>query len=152
MSRERMYFLVIVAAVVLLAGGSQCASAQTPTAIEATALEQLDAILTLDALSATLWPDWKISSSTFALLSDSSASCYVLNHPVPPSGLTRMRTGLPVSAPIYHASTEAESVSPVTGYIGETRTAFVRVSPQPEGFLPHSAKLSLPTRRYSVPR
>ncbi len=135
MSRDGMYLLVVAAVVILLAGGSQCISAQEPTAVEVAALEQLDAILTLDVLSATLWPDWEISSSTFALLSNGRA-CYVLNHPSPPSGLTRVRTGLPVSIPVYHASTEAESVSPVAGYIGETRTAFVRVSPQPEGLLP----------------
>jgi hypothetical protein len=135
MSREKMYLLVVVAIVILLAGGSQYAPAQTPTAIEATALQQLDTILTLDALSATLWPDWEISSSTFALLSGSSA-CYVLNHPAPPSGLTRVRTGPAVGAPIYHASTEAKPVSPASGYVGETRTAFVHASPQPEGLLP----------------
>ena len=89
MSREGTSLFVVVTIAAVLAGAPQCVPAQEPTATEPTAVEstatkavsaesaalkaasteQLCDVLTMDALSSALWPDWDISATLSESLS-----------------------------------------------------------------------------------
>lgn len=90
-------------------------------------LETLEAVSCLGALTETLWPDWDISETPFALC-EPGGTCYLLHHPRPPVSFARVRGGARVDAALYRGPMTSPDVEPDRRKVNGVPTAFLDVA------------------------
>ena len=66
------------------------------------ALLKIEAVLDMAEFSEDLWPSWDVSETPFALLGPDS-TCYLINHPRPPTRFKRVRESTPLRTSVYLA-------------------------------------------------
>lgn len=74
--------------------------AHPPPEADVLLLARVEAALDLDSLSRKIWPGWEISDSPIAIHGTRGA-WYLIHHPKPPSGFSRLREQLPFSTTVY---------------------------------------------------
>jgi hypothetical protein len=139
MSGNSRFHLTDAGVAAVLAAVLLCATAagwtQAPDAADQRAIELIEHVLELDDLSEALWPDWQLSGTPVVLM-DGHGDCYLLHHPDPPPGFSRVRDRRRNAAAVYSGPAESDQILQDARTVGRAATAFLSTSDLAQDGLP----------------
>ncbi len=122
-----------IVAVFLL--GAAAGWAQAPDAADQRAIDLVEHALALDNLSDALWPNWDLSGTPVVLM-DGEGDCYLLHHPDPPEGFSRVGNRKRNGSTVYRGPADSEAILHDARTVGGAATAFVSTNDLAEDGLP----------------
>ena len=126
MTREGKRFSACLAVAAILVVVPYGVGAGAPGPGTSHRLAQLNSALTLDQLSAELWPDWEISGTSLVLID--GEQCWLLGDGEQMDGFESTRVIEPVDISIHTAPLEDEAIARRSGTVAGAPAAFINGS------------------------